>query len=844
MSTSIEIASAPTVDTPGTCLLVHTDKRSYVFGRPEEGTQRAFQSSKIRMGATEHVFLSGTVSWQQVGGLFGYILTVGGVLDASREQEAVINKQRKEKGLKALKESPRQAVHIHGGENLNHTLASCRPVILRQPITVKTHEHRENPRLDTIKNLEPDWKDDSLRVWKIPIQRERSSSPKKRRRSSSVARGTPDSSEPQFKEFSRLSNPEYAATVIEKIMFNGTLYGIGTLVPVKLKTVKPEDTVFWRENSDIQLYKGPRPGDSEFKDNDETVWLLPSRGSEEQLRNTYPNLAHRPLPPTIYSQTSMCYLVKCLPRRGKFDAKKAKELQVPVGDYKKLIAGQTIKTEAGVTVTPEMIVGPEMPGPGFIVADIESHDLIDSFMERPEWSNPELMTDVVAMYWILGPGLAGDARIQKFVDEHPTLKHFFCAKDTCPNMISLAGPAQLQTKLRVIDHDRFNLLKFDNHVRGTLPSGSQVESGRTGNKITLMPRLRFNDGTVTPFINLLETARSVSDDIKELAQQAYEKTSDHEFLRKLEEDEKDIPNRDTEIIPLGTGSSMPGKYRNVSSTLIRVPGIGNYLLDVGEGTLGQIRRLFGEEETGNILRDLKCIVISHLHADHHLGTPILIKAWYEHNINDSNAKLAISCVSRYKALLEEVSQVEDFGFHRLYFPHAGGALPDKQNHGRCELKDNTFGLKAITRVPVPHCWLAMATELELTSGLRIAYSGDCRPSMDFARACQGAHLLIHECTFDDDMLSHAKKKMHSTMGEALDVAREMKARKTLLTHFSQRYVKSDSLKEEKRDESGDVLMAFDHMNVRLGDFRKAAAYQPAIAKLLAQTDDKDDKEDK
>jgi ribonuclease Z len=92
------------------------------------------------------------------------------------------------------------------------------------------------------------------------------------------------------------------------------------------------------------------------------------------------------------------------------------------------------------------------------------------------------------------------------------------------------------------------------------------------------------------------------------------------------------------------------------------------------------------------------------------------------------------------------------------------------------------------------------------------------------------------------MQSHAKKKSHSTMGEALDVAHNMEAKNTLLTHFSQRYVKSESLKEGEGRKVPNVLMAFDHMNVKLGDFKKAAAFQPAIALLLASSDDKDGKE--
>lgn len=42
------------------------------------------------------------------------------------------------------------------------------------------------------------------------------------------------------------------------------------------------------------------------------------------------------------------------------------------------------------------------------------------------------------------------------------------------------------------------------------------------------------------------------------------------------------------------------------------------LLDVGEGTMGQIYRFYGDE-TENIIKKLKAIYISHLHADHHIG---------------------------------------------------------------------------------------------------------------------------------------------------------------------------------------------------------------------------------
>lgn len=63
---------------------------------------------------------------------------------------------------------------------------------------------------------------------------------------------------------------------------------------------------------------------------------------------------------------------------------------------------------------------------------------------------------------------------------------------------------------------------------------------------------------------------------------------------------------------------------SVSGTLIQIPGHGNILLDCGENTWGQLTRSFGDDlshSTGawQVLRDIKCIFLSHMHGDHHMG---------------------------------------------------------------------------------------------------------------------------------------------------------------------------------------------------------------------------------
>lgn len=53
---------------------------------------------------------------------------------------------------------------------------------------------------------------------------------------------------------------------------------------------------------------------------------------------------------------------------------------------------------------------------------------------------------------------------------------------------------------------------------------------------------------------------------------------------------ENITREDVEIVLLGTGSSQPSKYRNVSSIFVNLFSKGSLLLDCGEGTLGQLKR--------------------------------------------------------------------------------------------------------------------------------------------------------------------------------------------------------------------------------------------------------------
>lgn len=71
-------------------------------------------------------------------------------------------------------------------------------------------------------------------------------------------------------------------------------------------------------------------------------------------------------------------------------------------------------------------------------------------------------------------------------------------------------------------------------------------------------------------------------------------------------------------------------------------------------------------------------------------------------------------------------------------------------------------------------------------------------------------VLIHEATMEDDLEEDAAHKAHSTTSQAITIGQAMKARYTILTHFSQRYAKVPLLNENFSDNVG---IAFDNMKV-------------------------------
>ncbi|KAK3504812.1 hypothetical protein B0T13DRAFT_427061 [Neurospora crassa] len=899
MRSHVQIVAAPTADTPGACLLVHYDNRRYLFGHLSEGTQRLFTENKIPAAKLSHIFLSGKTDWATTGGLLGMILTVADVIISAKTAVEEENKLRRQKNKPEITHGGPQRIEIHGSKNLEHMLAAARRFVFRKGFPLDAHELRADPRAANPENSKPDYEDENLKVWKIPLV---ATGMESRSRSSSTG-----SQNPRKRKLNSSEEPEVMDTLVEgedgevvedvpagmeddekthllmqtviKHMFDSD-WKADTLVEQPLHKVKLPAKIFVRDDEGkITVYKGPLPGrDANVPD----IRVL--------VREPWPGaLVHR-LPPTDPCFDSTCYIVKNHARRGKFQPANALKYGLPKWTFSKLAKGESVTAEDGTVVTPDMVLDPPIPGHGFALVDVRYEYLLDSLLKRPEWENKEIMEHIDAFYWILSPEVKDDSRLKDFMAKHSCFKHVVLGEGMNPNTISFGGASGKAIMMHRMDPDRFSIPNHNNQEEA-LPAGlaSVAQLGKPGERLLLSPSVEFQRqfanavmDTIKPIKELTSTHAKAFN----LALEAQTKVSDPAFAARVAESEQDIPNRDAEIVTLGTGSALPSKYRNVSATLIRVPGYGSYLFDCGENTLGQLRRVYGYAETDAILRDLRAIYISHLHADHHLGVPSVLARRAAANAalpaDEAPKPLTIISTTKYIGFLHEYKDVEPLDWANIRFITLIGTgrkptddpsgppsadLGPGNNHFNmlpgtlCALQPASFraaatleaqtGLASIDACFVDHCLGATAAVFTWPSGLKISFSGDCRPSDCFAQIGKGSHLLIHECTFDDELVGEAKAKKHSTASEALDVGRKMGARRVLLTHFSQRYPKMqapvlDELEGQEQSVSGEkkdrtvVLYAFDYMKIKLGEFKMAERFLPALRELYGELENEEE----
>lgn len=680
----IQFITTPTVDTPGTALLLHFDDKRYIIGNIHEGLTRACIQMGVKLTKASEIFITGRTEWRNTGGLLGLALTLA-------EVTTVASTQRVNKSSRARDKKP--SLTVHGGDNITYTLATGRRFIFRKGMPVQAKEYSG---ADGRPNLEhgwgPDWADQNLQVWAMVIEPSsveeptipaESKSPRKRSFDDFAREGSSlmEIAEVAETESSPSFGKEFCANVVKEMFASN--WQKDTFEELPLAEVAMPAKIFVRnkDTKEIEQYSGPLPGEGPVPD----IKVL--------VRKPWPGANHAHLPPTTPSHRAISYIIRCQRQRGKFLAQKANLLNVPPGRLRtRLASGSDVQLEDGTIIKPEMVLGESKDGGGVVVADLPSQEYVHNFLSRPEWKALEVMTGIEAVIWILGSGVNQTEELQNFINDHKHLKHIFSSPDHCPNHLAFSSSAAVSSRLNQVDSLRYPIPV---HVKVTPPHSEQPSIEKSGEseiihaerglKINLEPSVSIGIEQIVSPMDISEESE-LSEDVRSLAEHVRQEILSEPMQKEM--DNQHLPSPDAEIICLGTGSATPSKYRNVSATLLRVPGAGSYLLDCGENTLGQLRRLYSPPELGAVLRDLKLIWISHLHADHHLGITSVIKTWYEevygklsltHDSKDSRfqntqdmanalvSETRLCIISGIQMLewLREYSCVENFGFDRL-----------------------------------------------------------------------------------------------------------------------------------------------------------------------------------
>ncbi len=254
-----------------------------------------------------------------------------------------------------------------------------------------------------------------------------------------------------------------------------------------------------------------------------------------------------------------------------------------------------------------------------------------------------------------------------------------------------------------------------------------------------------------------------------------------------------------------------------------------------QGTHQQLVRNLGSEKAASVLRKLRLVFISHLHADHHLGlVNLLLNRQAAFGRGEGRPDLFLAAPAKisfflghyhrdFEPVLDGVRLVRN---EQLLVAAGRGVIDRRNSHApppplELDAILPECGLASLETCRAVHCPSSFCVSLTTAKDYRLLYSGDTRPCQDFvelARKGRGVgrepDLLIHEATMGHDLLQDAMAKRHSTITEAMLIAEAMRARSVILTHFSQRYSKVPTLDEFK--ESGrttSVCLAFDHMTV-------------------------------
>ncbi|XP_053150173.1 zinc phosphodiesterase ELAC protein 2 isoform X2 [Hemicordylus capensis] len=463
----------------------------------------------------------------------------------------------------------------------------------------------------------------------------------------------------------------------------------------------------------------------------------------------------------------VAFICKLHPKKGNFLVLKAKELGLPVGTaaIAPIIAdvkdGKNVMFE-GREILAEEICTPQDPGAIFIIVECPHEGFIDAVCENTTlrgYQDGKQDNPVALVVHITPEPVLQDGRYKQWLQRFGASTQHLILNENCPSVHHLRSH-KIQTQLNLIHPEIFPLLTNYQSKEEEATFSVPVTRGECLLKYQLRPKLEWQREAVT--------ACNSAEFITEALELPHFQDSVQKCKESLQVRPASSGNTDCypEVVFLGTGSAVPMKIRNVSSTLINVSSTRSLLLDCGEGTFGQLCRHYGDE-IDQILRNIAAVFLSHIHADHHTGLLNILLQRHRAfmTLGQSSSPLLVVAPTPIMTWLHQYhDHCQEILGHINMIParfliEGCDVFKPKAKAFICLLMD-TYDFAKFQTCEVRHCKNAFGCSLVHKSGWKIVYSGDTMPCETLVEMGKNASLLIHEATLEDGLEEEAIEKTH------------------------------------------------------------------------------------
>ncbi len=278
---------------------------------------------------------------------------------------------------------------------------------------------------------------------------------------------------------------------------------------------------------------------------------------------------------------------------------------------------------------------------------------------------------------------------------------------------------------------------------------------------------------------------------------------------------------------LGTASHLPTTKRAHNGYVVDLAGY-RFLFDPGEGTQRQLTK------AGTSVASLNGLLISHFHGDHCLGLPgVIQRRSVDNQQNGVNVQLPIVFPAegteffeklRFATIYKDAANLEpkptndgdslnisEIKVEALRLNHRCPTLgyrltaPDTFNFDVNKLDaagitgQDRGRLKADGKLVTETAEFDLQDFGSVRSGKVVAFIMDTAPCDNAIKLAERADLVICESTYAESEIALAEQYLHLTAKQAASIAKQAKAGKLVLSHYSARYEDEQLLAEEAKE---------------------------------------------